>query len=69
MAISAQVYSAVRVIESSLERYKQVGVYLGPAVVDGKEVEGESTVKFENEVPGGPQVVETFEDAWLEPVV
>lgn len=69
MAIPAQVYSAVRVVESSLERYKQIGVFLGPAIVDGKEVEGESTVKFESETPGGPQVIETFEDAWLEPVV
>lgn len=69
MALKAQVYSAVRVIEQSLERYKQVGVYLGPAIVDGKEVPGESTVKFENEAPGGPQLIETFEDGWLEPVV
>lgn len=69
MAISAQVYSAVRVIEPTLERYKQVGVYVGPAIVDGKEVPGESDVKFESDVPGGAQVVESFEDAWLEPVV
>lgn len=69
MAISAQVYSAVRVIEKTLQRYKQVGVYLGPAIVDGKEVPGESTVKFESDKPGGKQVIETFEDAWLEPVV
>lgn len=69
MAIKAQVYSAVRVVEPSLERHKQIGVFLGPAIVDGKEVEGESTVKFESEVPGGAQVIETFEDAWLEPVV
>jgi len=69
MAISAQVYSAVRVVDESLERNGEIGVFLGPAVVDGKEVPGESTVKFENEVPGGPQVVETFEDGSLVPVV
>lgn len=69
MAIKAQVYSAVRVKDEALERNGQIGVYLGPALVDGKEVDGESAVKFENEVAGGDQVVETFEDGSLEPVV
>lgn len=39
-----QVYSAVKVVDETLERNGQVGVYLGPADTDG-----ESVVKFDDD--------------------
>jgi hypothetical protein len=39
-----QVYSAIKVVDESLERNGQVGVYLGPA-----EDDGESVVKFDDD--------------------
>jgi hypothetical protein len=42
-----QVYAGVKVVDDSLERNGQVGVYLGPA-----ETEGESVVKFDDDQPG-----------------
>lgn len=42
-----QVYGAVRVVDSELERNGQVGVYLGAA-----EVDGESVVKFDDDKAG-----------------
>lgn len=42
-----QVYSAIKVVDESLERNGQVGVYLGPA-----EADGESVVKFDDDIAG-----------------
>jgi len=42
-----QVYGAVKVVDSELERNGQVGVYLGPGTVDG-----ESVVKFDDDKAG-----------------
>lgn len=39
-----QVYSAIKVVDESLERNGQIGVYLGPA-----EADGESVVKFDDD--------------------